>query len=94
MRAGAAAPGPDQPRRLHLALPTQVQPAGPQARLPDEPDWDAVEEKVLAALSLDKPVTEHLAERLRGLDGGWKQLATRLQEAGPGANASIKVHTG
>ncbi|MFJ2893540.1 Tn3 family transposase [Streptomyces sp. NPDC087218] len=54
-------------------------------------DRDAVEENVLAALSLDMPVTEHLEELVRGLDAGWKQLAERLEEAGPAAKVSIEV---
>ncbi|MFJ4859116.1 Tn3 family transposase [Streptomyces sp. NPDC088730] len=65
--------------------------SNPRARLLEGPDWDAVEEDVLAALSLDMPVTEHLAELVRGLDAGWKQLATRLEEAGPAAKISIEV---
>ncbi|WP_374772553.1 hypothetical protein OG756_04860 [Streptomyces sp. NBC_01310] len=65
--------------------------SNPRARLLDGPDWDAVEEDVLAALSLDMPVEEHLAELVRGLDAGWKQLAERLQEAGPAAKVSIEV---
>lgn len=65
--------------------------SNPRARLLDGPDWDAVEEDVLAALSLDMPVEEHLAELVRGLDAGWKQLAERLQEAGPAAKVSIDV---
>jgi hypothetical protein len=36
-------------------------------------------------------VEEHLAELVRGLDAGWKQLAERLQEAGPAAKVSIEV---
>ncbi|MGW6483970.1 Tn3 family transposase [Streptomyces sp. NPDC055059] len=65
--------------------------SNPRARLLDGPDWDAVEEDVLAGLSLDMPVEEHLAELVRGLDAGWKQLAERLQEAGPAAKVSIEV---
>lgn len=37
------------------------------------------------------PVTEHLAELVRGLGAGWKQLAERLQEAGPAAKVSVEV---
>ncbi|MQY37095.1 hypothetical protein SRB17_50990 [Streptomyces sp. RB17] len=65
--------------------------SNPCARLLDGPDRDAVEEDVLAALSLDMPVEQHLAELVRGLDAGWKQLAMRLQEAGPAAKVSIEV---
>ncbi|MFF8382536.1 Tn3 family transposase [Streptomyces kanasensis] len=63
----------------------------PRARLLDGPEWEAVEEDVLAGLSLDMPVEEHLAELVRGLDAGWKQLAERLQEAGLAAKVSIEV---
>ena len=65
--------------------------SNPRARLLDGPDWAVVEEDGLAGLSLDMPVTEHLAELVRGLDAGWKQLAERLEEAGPGAKVSIEV---
>ncbi len=65
--------------------------SNPRARLLDGPDWDAVEEDVLAGLSLDMPVTEDLAELVRGLDARWKQLAERLEEAGPAARVSIEV---
>lgn len=61
--------------------------SNPRARLLDGPDWDAVEEDVLAGLSLDMPVTEHLAELVRGLE----QLAERLEEAGPAAKGSPEV---
>lgn len=64
--------------------------SNPRARLLDGPDWDAVEEDVLTGLSLDMPVPEHLAELVRGLDAGWKQLA-ELKEAGSAAKVSIEV---
>ncbi len=65
--------------------------SNPRTRLLDGRDWDAVEEDVLAGLSLDMPVEEHLAELVRGLDAGWKLLAERLDEAGPTAKVSIEV---
>ncbi len=64
--------------------------SNPRARLLDGPDWE-VEEDVLAGLNLDMPVTEYLAELVRGLDAGWKQPAERLEEAGPAAKVSIEV---
>jgi TnpA family transposase len=48
-------------------------------------------EDALAALSLDMPVEEHLAELVRGLDAGWKQLLERLEEARPAAKVTIEV---
>lgn len=65
--------------------------SNPRARLLEGPEWEAVCEDVLAALSLDMPVEEHLAELVRGLDAGWKQLAERLEEAGPAAKVSVEV---
>lgn len=65
--------------------------SGPRAHLLDGAEWEAVREDVLAGLCLDLPVEEHLAELVRGLDAGWKQLADRLAEAGPAAKVSIEV---
>lgn len=59
----------------------------PRARLLDGAAWDAVCEEVLAGLSLDMPVTEHLAELGRALDAGWKQMAERLESAGKDAGS-------
>ncbi|WP_436771318.1 Tn3 family transposase [Yinghuangia sp. YIM S09857] len=66
----------------------------PRARLLDGDEWEAVREDVLAGLSLDMPVEEHLAELVRGLDASWKQLAERLDEAGESAKVSIEVQDG
>jgi TnpA family transposase len=63
----------------------------PRARLLDGAAWDAVCEDVLAGLSLDMPVTEHLAELVRALDAGWKQMAERLESAGKDAKVSLDV---
>lgn len=52
VRAGAAAPGLEQPRCLRLTLAPPVQPACPPL---DRPDWGAAEEEVLTALSRDRP---------------------------------------
>ncbi|MFD5199672.1 DUF4158 domain-containing protein [Streptomyces sp. NPDC058375] len=65
--------------------------SNPRARVLDGPDWDAVEEDVLAVLNLDMPVEEHLAELVRGLDAGWKQFTERLEEAEPAAKVSTEV---
>ena len=63
----------------------------PRARLLDGGEWEAVREDVLAGLSLDMPVEQHLAELVRGLDAGWKLLTERLAEAGPATKVSIEV---
>ncbi|GAA0899537.1 hypothetical protein GCM10009574_084450 [Streptomyces asiaticus] len=65
--------------------------SNPRARLLEGAEWEAVCEDVLAALSLDMPVEEHLADLVRGLDAGWKQLLERLEEAGPAAKVTIEV---
>ncbi|MFC8277113.1 Tn3 family transposase [Streptomyces sp. NPDC057271] len=63
----------------------------PRARLLDGKEWDAVCEDVLAGLSLDMPVEEHLAALVSALDAAWKLMAERLEEAGKDAKVSIEV---
>ncbi|MFD8589991.1 Tn3 family transposase [Streptomyces sp. NPDC059637] len=63
----------------------------PRARLLDGKEWDAVCEDVLAGLSLDMPVEEHLAALVTALDAAWKLMAERLEEAGKDAKVSIEV---
>ncbi|WP_328661222.1 hypothetical protein [Streptomyces sp. NBC_00334] len=63
----------------------------PRARLLDEAVCEAVCEDVLAGLSLDLPVTEHLAELVGALDAGWRQIAKRLESAGKDAKVSLDV---
>ncbi len=57
----------------------------------DGKEWDAVCEDVLAGLSLDMPVEEHLAGLVSALDAAWKLMAERLEEAGKDAKVSIEV---
>ncbi|QKZ20827.1 hypothetical protein HUT05_27860 [Streptomyces chartreusis] len=66
----------------------------PRARLLDGKEWDAVCEVVLAGLSLDMPVEEHLAGLVSALDAAWKLMAERLEEAGKDAKVSIEVQSG
>lgn len=68
--------------------------SNPRARLLDGKSWQAVREEVLAGLSLEAPVEEHLAELVRVLDAAWKQMAERLEEAGADAKVSIEVQPG
>ena len=63
----------------------------PRARLLDGPQWEAVQADVLHGLSLDQPVGEHLAERVRALDAAWRLMAERLAEAGQDAKLSFEV---
>jgi hypothetical protein len=63
----------------------------PRARLLDGKEWDAVCEDVLAGLSLDMPVEEHLAALVSALDAAWKLMAERVEEAGKEAKVSIEV---
>ncbi len=65
--------------------------ADPRARLLDGKQWEAVAEDVLHGLSLDEPVEEHLAGRVRALDAAWQLMAERLEEAGPEAKLSLEV---
>ena len=64
----------------------------PRARLLDGPGVGRGREDVLAGLSLDMPVEEHLAGSwCAALDAAWKQIAERLEEAGADAKVSIEV---
>jgi hypothetical protein len=65
--------------------------ADPRARLLDGKRWEAVAEDVLHGLSLDEPVEEHLAGRVRALDAAWQLMAERLDEAGQDAKLSFEV---
>ncbi len=65
--------------------------ADPRARLLDGKRWEAVSEDVLHGLSLDEPVVEHLAGRVRALDAAWQLMAERLDEAGQDAKLSFEV---
>lgn len=56
--------------------------SNPRARLLDGPDWEAADEDVLAGLSLDMPVAEHLAELVRP---GCRVEAARRTAGGGGA---------
>ena len=63
----------------------------PRARLLDGKRWEAVADDVLHGLSLDEPVDEHLAGRVRALDAAWQLMAERLAEAGQDAKLSFEV---
>jgi TnpA family transposase len=65
--------------------------ADPRARLLDGKQWEAVCEDVLHGLSLEEPVEEHLAGRVRALDAAWQLMAERLEEAGQDAKLSFEV---
>ncbi|WP_192580527.1 Tn3 family transposase [Micromonospora sp. ALFpr18c] len=78
-------------RRDIFAEPSQRW-TDPRARLLDGPDWAAVREDVLAGLGLTTPVEQHLAECAIALDAAWRQLAQRIEEAGP--DASVRVMPG
>ncbi|MEU9473742.1 Tn3 family transposase [Streptomyces avermitilis] len=66
----------------------------PRARLLDGTEWEAVREDVLAGLSLDMPVEEHLAALVTALDAAWKQMAERLETAGQDTKVTIEVPPG
>ncbi|MGW1641561.1 Tn3 family transposase [Streptomyces lavendulae] len=68
--------------------------ADPRARLLDGAQWEAVQADVLHGLSLEEPVAEHLAGRVRALDAAWQLMAERLEEAGQDAKLSFEVQPG
>lgn len=63
----------------------------PRARLLDGKAWEAVREDILAGLSLNEPVEEHLKGRVKALDAAWQLMAERLEEAGQEAKLSFEV---
>lgn len=63
----------------------------PRARLLDGPAWEAVREDVLAGLSLDEPVEQHLSGLVGALDAAWQQMAQRLTDAGDQAKVRVVV---
>jgi TnpA family transposase len=79
-------------RRDVFASPSQRW-SDPRARLLDGPRWEALRHDVLAGLSLQTPVAEHLASLSRGLDAAWRQMAERLDEAGTDAKVEVVVPT-
>jgi hypothetical protein len=79
-------------RRDVFASPSQRW-SDPRARLLDGPRWEALCHDVLAGLSLQAPVSEHLASLSRGLDAAWRQMAERLDEDGADAKVAVVVPT-
>jgi TnpA family transposase len=63
--------------------------ADPRAHLLDGHVWEAVQDDVLASLSLTDPVNDHLDGKLLALDAAWKQMAARLAEAGEDARVRV-----
>jgi hypothetical protein len=63
----------------------------PRAWLLDGNQWEAVAEDVLHGLSLEQPVEEHFADRVRALDAAWQLMAERLEEAGQDAKLSFEI---
>jgi len=78
-------------RRDVFAEPSQRW-ADPRARLLDGAEWTVVRDEVLAGLGLTDPVQQHLTEYATTLDAAWRQLAQRIEEAGP--DASVRVVPG
>ncbi|MFG2873976.1 Tn3 family transposase [Streptomyces sp. NPDC048337] len=68
--------------------------SNPRAKLLDGKPWFAVRDDVLAGLSLEMPVEEHLTDLVRVLDAAWKQMADRLEEAGDQAKVSVEIPEG
>lgn len=61
----------------------------PRAHLLSGPAWDAAREPALRSLSLDGPVSEHLAAKVALLDTAWRGLAAAIGAAGPDASVRL-----
>jgi TnpA family transposase len=79
-------------RRRDVFAEPSLRWADPRARLLDGAEWTLVRDEVLAGLGLTDPVEAHLAEYTSTLDAAWRQLAQRIEEAGP--DASVRVVPG
>lgn len=66
----------------------------PRAHLLAGPAWAAVAEDVLASLSLNAPIEQHLNSKAMALDAAWKQMAARLEEAGDDSLVKVVVSPG
>src|SRR4051794_21267773 len=61
----------------------------PRARLLDGPDWAGLRADVLAGLGLTAPLEQQLAECVTELDKAGRQLAQRIEDAGPDATVRV-----
>ncbi len=61
----------------------------PRAQLLDGPAWDTARGPALRSLSLDGPVSEHLAAKVELLDAAWRGLADGITDAGPDASVRL-----
>src|SRR3954452_15803591 len=61
----------------------------PRARLLDGPDWAGLRADVLAGLGLTAPLEQQLAECVTERDKAWRQLAQRIEDAGPDATVRV-----
>src|SRR4051794_29790152 len=61
----------------------------PRARLLDGPDWAGLPADVLAGLGLTAQLEQQLAECVTELDKAWRQLAQRIEDAGPDATVRV-----
>lgn len=76
-------------RRRDVFATTSKRWADPRAHLLAGPAWDAARELTLRSLSLDGPVSEHLAGKVEVLDAAWRGLADAITDAGPDASVRL-----
>ena len=81
-------------RRREVLATTSARWADPRAHLLAGPAWDAARESARRSLSLDGPVSEHLAGKVALLDAEWQGFADVIADAGPDADAQLRQTEG
>lgn len=76
-------------RRRDVFATTSNRWGDPRAQLLDGLAWDAARGPALRSLSLDGPVSEHLAGKVELLDAAWRGLADEVTDAGPDASVRL-----
>ena len=76
-------------RRRDVFATVSTRWADPRAQLLDGPAWDAARGPALRSLSLDVPVSEHLAGKVELLDAAWRGLADAIVAAGPDSSVRL-----
>lgn len=76
-------------RRRDVFATCSIRWADPRSKLLDGAEWVARKGEITASLQLDGPVHAHLAELVGTADASWRQLADRIEEAGPDAGVRL-----
>ncbi|MGP5220776.1 MULTISPECIES: Tn3 family transposase [Micrococcaceae] len=76
-------------RRRDVFALTSTRWSDPRAQLLTGSAWDTAREQALRSLSLEGPVSEHLAGKVEVLDAAWRGLSDSIGQAGPEASLRL-----